>query len=179
MLSLCFAAPALLPASVPARAPSPVMSAERSASIPFLKKPPALDGSMIGDVGFDPLGFSTTITELGGDLRYVRLAVPLQIVGVYGLPWRAIPGSRPLLARCPWGLESMVRAGWSASATSSHVVHPSLRNLKVREAELMHGRVAMLAAVGMVFPKVFGKLPAPWAASVSTNPLEAQYQVSI
>lgn len=26
---------------------------------------------MIGDVGFDPLGFSTTITELGGDLSYV------------------------------------------------------------------------------------------------------------
>mmetsp|Transcript_33821 Transcript_33821/g.109273 ORF Transcript_33821/g.109273 Transcript_33821/m.109273 type:complete len:130 (+) Transcript_33821:423-812(+) len=41
----------------------------------------------------------------------------------------------------------------------------------------MHGRQAMLAAVGMVFPKVFGKLPAPWAESVSTNPLEAQYQL--
>ena len=52
-----------------------MMAAERSAAIPFLKKPPALDGSMIGDMGFDPLGFSTTITELGGDLRYVRLAV--------------------------------------------------------------------------------------------------------
>jgi hypothetical protein len=42
----------------------------------------------------------------------------------------------------------------------------------------MHGRQAMLAAVGMIFPKVFGKLPAPWAASVSVNPLEAQYQVT-
>jgi len=47
---------------------------ERSAAIPFLKKPPALDGSMVGDVGFDPLGFTTTITELGGDLNYVREA---------------------------------------------------------------------------------------------------------
>ena len=47
---------------------------ERSAAIPFLKKPPALDGSLPGDVGFDPLGFSTTITELGGDLNYVREA---------------------------------------------------------------------------------------------------------
>ena len=45
---------------------------ERSAAIPFLKKPPALDGSMVGDVGFDPLGFTSTITELGGDLNYVR-----------------------------------------------------------------------------------------------------------
>ena len=65
---------------------------ERSAAIPFLKKPPALDGTLPGDVGFDPLGFSTTITELGGDLSYVR------------------------------------------------------------EAELMHGRQAMLATVGFVFP---------------------------
>jgi len=47
---------------------------ERSAAIPFLKKPPALDGSMVGDVGLDPLGFTTTITELGGDLNYVREA---------------------------------------------------------------------------------------------------------
>ena len=31
----------------------------------------ALDGSMAGDEGFDPLGFTTTITELGGDLKYV------------------------------------------------------------------------------------------------------------
>ena len=56
------------------RAGTPAMAVERSASIPFLKKPPALDGSMVGDVGFDPLGISTTIIELGGDLRYVRAA---------------------------------------------------------------------------------------------------------
>ena len=59
------------PAPMLRSAVQPVM-AEKSASIPFLNKPPALDGSMPGDVGFDPLGFSTTITELGGDLNYVR-----------------------------------------------------------------------------------------------------------
>ena len=68
---------------------------ERSAAIPFLKKPPALDGSMAGDVGFDPLGISSTIIELGGDLKYVR------------------------------------------------------------EAELMHGRMSMLATVGFWFPGAF------------------------
>ena len=94
----------------------PVM-VEKSAAIPFLKKPPALDGTMPGDVGFDPLGFSTTITELGGDLNYVR------------------------------------------------------------EAELMHGRQAMLATLGFVFPKLFGKLPCAWTADISLNPLEAQYQL--
>eukprot|EP01031_Cornospumella_fuschlensis_P039579 gene39579-48185_t len=32
-----------------------VMMAERSKSVPFLMKPPKLDGSMAGDEGFDPL----------------------------------------------------------------------------------------------------------------------------
>ena len=85
-------APTVAPAAVRSAAVSPVMAVERSAAIPFLKRPPALDGSMVGDMGFDPLGISTTITELGGDLKYVR------------------------------------------------------------EAELMHGRQAMLACVGFVFP---------------------------
>jgi hypothetical protein len=31
---------------------------EASAALPFLEKPPALDGSMAGDVGFDPFRFS-------------------------------------------------------------------------------------------------------------------------
>ena len=117
MLSIVSAASAFsgpMPMARPAVQP---MMVEKSAAIPFLKKPPALDGSMPGDVGFDPLGFSTTITELGGDLNYVR------------------------------------------------------------EAELMHGRQAMLATVGMIFPAFFGKLPASWMADVSVNPLEAQYQL--
>merc|ERR1719443_1560652 len=104
-------APTVAPAAVRSAAVSPVMAVERSAAIPFLKKPPALDGSMVGDMGFDPLGITTTITELGGDLKYVR------------------------------------------------------------EAELMHGRVSMLATVGFFFPAVFGKLPNPALEAVSTNPI--------
>ena len=42
----------------------------------------------------------------------------------------------------------------------------------------MHGRQAMLATVGFVFPKLFGKLPVEWAKDISLNPLEAQYQVA-
>lgn len=41
----------------------------KSKAIPFLEAPPALDGSMIGDVGFDPLGFSNYI-----DLKFLREA---------------------------------------------------------------------------------------------------------
>ena len=77
MLSLFSASSAFAPGA-PALAGSVRMASvsmgEKSASIPFLNKPPALDGSLPGDVGFDPLGFSTTITELGGDLNYVREA---------------------------------------------------------------------------------------------------------
>lgn len=32
--------------------------AAKSASVPFLEQPAALDGSMAGDVGFDPFGFT-------------------------------------------------------------------------------------------------------------------------
>mmetsp|Transcript_14724 Transcript_14724/g.39440 ORF Transcript_14724/g.39440 Transcript_14724/m.39440 type:complete len:212 (-) Transcript_14724:965-1600(-) len=39
---------------------------ERSASVPFLSKPVNLDGSLAGDVGFDPLGLSNYIS-----LRYL------------------------------------------------------------------------------------------------------------
>lgn len=67
------------------------------------------------------------------------------------------------------------RAIGSSRSFSSSVTN--IPSAQVREAELMHGRQAMLAAVGMIFPKVFGKLPAPWTEAVSTNPLEAQYQV--
>jgi len=74
--SLGFNAPAPAARVVVQRAGSAqcALPIERSAAIPFLKKPPALDGSMVGDVGFDPLGFTNTITELGGDLNYVREA---------------------------------------------------------------------------------------------------------
>lgn len=50
-----------------------------SQSIPFVKCPPALDGSMAGDVGFDPLGFAksqmdvTTYRE--SEIKHGRLAM--------------------------------------------------------------------------------------------------------
>jgi len=45
------------------------MMAEKSASVPFLPKPAALDGSMVGDKGFDPLNFSSNF-----DLKWMREA---------------------------------------------------------------------------------------------------------
>ena len=63
--------------------------AGKSKAMPFLSQPEKLDGSMAGDVGFDPLGFSTFL-----DVKWLR------------------------------------------------------------EAELKHGRVAMLAAAGSMFQDI-------------------------
>ena len=42
---------------------------EMSKSLPFLLRPPALDGTMVGDVGFDPLGFTNNF-----DIKWLREA---------------------------------------------------------------------------------------------------------
>jgi len=57
---LCLAAPAMAFQSPVrgARCGAVSMMAENSAAVPFLPKPAELDGSMVGDVGFDPLGVS-------------------------------------------------------------------------------------------------------------------------
>lgn len=49
------------------------LSAEKSQSLPFMNRPALLDGSMAGDVGFDPLGLSN-IDEVGIDLYWLREA---------------------------------------------------------------------------------------------------------
>lgn len=96
---------AFLSASASAFAPSSnqqqslvSLNAERSRALPFMNRPPLLDGSMAGDVGFDPLGLSN-IDGVGVDLYWLR------------------------------------------------------------EAELKHARVAMLAVVGVLQVEIFGPAP--------------------
>jgi len=90
------------------------LNAERSKSLPFMNRPPLLDGSMAGDVGFDPLGLSN-IDEVGIDLYWLR------------------------------------------------------------EAEVKHARVAMLAVAGMVQVELFG--PAPGCEPCTAkNQMEAFWQ---
>jgi hypothetical protein len=53
---------------------------EMSASLPFLSRPPMLDGSMAGDVGFDPLNFSSASKEdlykyREAEIKHARLAM--------------------------------------------------------------------------------------------------------
>lgn len=74
------------------------IQAEKSQALPFMNRPPLLDGSMAGDVGFDPLGLSN-IDDVGIDLYWLR------------------------------------------------------------EAEVKHARVAMLAVIGILQVEIFGPAP--------------------
>ena len=60
------------------RASAPVMMA-KSESIPFLDQPPALDGSMAGDIGFDPLLLSNVVPlqwAREAELKHARICAP-------------------------------------------------------------------------------------------------------
>eukprot|EP00548_Thalassiothrix_antarctica_P018345 CAMPEP_0194194310 /NCGR_PEP_ID=MMETSP0154-20130528/75514_1 /TAXON_ID=1049557 /ORGANISM="Thalassiothrix antarctica, Strain L6-D1" /LENGTH=266 /DNA_ID=CAMNT_0038918731 /DNA_START=96 /DNA_END=896 /DNA_ORIENTATION=- len=52
---------------------------EMSRSMPFMKRPAILDGSIAGDVGFDPLGFANTKENLvnyrEAEIKHARLAM--------------------------------------------------------------------------------------------------------
>mmetsp|Transcript_32578 Transcript_32578/g.83309 ORF Transcript_32578/g.83309 Transcript_32578/m.83309 type:complete len:250 (-) Transcript_32578:78-827(-) len=64
-----FTAPALPTMGARKAAVSTMQMQDKSYAMPFLSRPPALDGSMAGDVGFDPLGFSNYF-----DLKWLREA---------------------------------------------------------------------------------------------------------
>jgi Chlorophyll A-B binding protein len=64
-----------MPTPVPAKSNAMVMSQ----ALPFLARPAALDGSLVGDVGFDPLGFAKTKSDLlnnrEAEIKHGRLAM--------------------------------------------------------------------------------------------------------
>jgi len=71
----------------------------KSIALPWQEAPPGLDGTLPGDVGFDPFGFTNNLPTTSG---------------------------------------------------------PSARSLKwYREAELIHGRICMLATLGVIFPEIY------------------------
>ena len=59
-----------------------------SKSLPFLECPEKLDGSMAGDVGFDPMGLS----EIQADLKYARWAEikhgRAAMLAIVGMVWQ-------------------------------------------------------------------------------------------
>jgi len=96
-----------------------MINEDRSIALPFDKRPPGLDGTLAGDVGFDPAGFTNN---------------PNPIKGIPALKW-------------------------------------------YREAEITHGRVAMLATVGFFFPAIWhfpgGALGVEADAYANLNPYGA------
>jgi len=104
-----FTSPAGLVKSTARKAPATsIKMQENSAAVPFLTRPAALDGSMVGDVGFDPLGFTEK----------------------YDIKW-------------------------------------------LREAELKHGRVCMLASLGCLVQEF---VHLPYEATSNPVPSEAFFQ---
>jgi len=115
LAALVASASAFAPAQQSARSTSVALNAERSKSLPFMNRPALLDGSMAGDVGFDPLGLSN-IDEVGIDLYWLR------------------------------------------------------------EAEIKHARVAMLAVAGVLQVEIFGPAPGCEAATAK-NQMDAFWQI--
>jgi len=63
------AAPAVAAEEAVEEVPPPPPAPKMSVALPFMECPEACDGTMAGDVGFDPLGFSTWI-----DIKWLREA---------------------------------------------------------------------------------------------------------
>jgi hypothetical protein len=77
--------------SIPTPTLQPTKSLPKmSESLPFMLRPQALDGSMAGDVGFDPFGFAKTKEDLmyyrEAEIKHARLAMLVRLWHAGGLP---------------------------------------------------------------------------------------------
>jgi Chlorophyll A-B binding protein len=64
---------------VPVVIPETPVQPSMSVALPFMPRPLALDGSLVGDVGFDPLGFAKSKEDLmnyrEAEIKHGRLAM--------------------------------------------------------------------------------------------------------
>ena len=67
-----------------ALATPPTTLGKYSASIPFLRRPKFLTGKYAGDVGFDPLGFASSVEQLvhyrEAEVKHARIAMLVSIL---------------------------------------------------------------------------------------------------
>merc|ERR1712232_1384763 len=104
-------------------------SPEMSMSLPFMERPSALDGSLAGDVGFDPLGFAKTKEDLmnyrEAEIKHARLAMlaaagwPIselwdkKIAALFGMP-SVLDNADRVPSFLNGGLEKIPPAYWVA-----------------------------------------------------------------
>lgn len=91
----------------------------KSQSIPFLDRPTCLDGTMPGDVGFDPLGFAESTDRLRflreAEIKHSRLAM-LAAVGwpaseLFDAPLARLIGMEPLVTQRTGMSPSIINGG--------------------------------------------------------------------
>lgn len=95
------------------------MRLPKSESIPFLDRPPCLDGTMVGDVGFDPLGFAESSYRVGflreAEIKHARVAM-LAAVGwpaaeLFDAPLARVLGLEPFVTESNGMSPSIVNGG--------------------------------------------------------------------
>lgn len=118
------------------QASSTTMMAEMSKALPFMPRPEKLDGSMAGDVGFDPFGFSA-VDDLGLDLYWFREAelkhCRLAMLAVAGILFCDQVGSFPGF---PAG-KSQMDVFWQVWAEKPTIIGFGLVSVAILEA--IHG----------------------------------------
>ncbi|CAM9590305.1 unnamed protein product [Ectocarpus sp. 6 AP-2014] len=101
--------------SAPARNSAATALDAKSKALPFLESPATLDGSMIGDFGFDPLGLTENIDlpYAASEIKHGRVAM-LAVVGFLLTQYVHLPGDQfqagPLeaLTTVPAGAQAQV-----------------------------------------------------------------------
>lgn len=151
---------------------------EMSRAIPFLVRPEKLDGSMAGDMGFDPMRLS----DIQADLKYARWAeikhgriCMLAIVGILvqqtgiHLPGAAYTNSDIFgaVSQVGWGVNVQIFLGMAAVEIATFNMHygdgepgdygfdgGQMKNMSAAQAktrmesEIVHCRLAMIAFIG-------------------------------
>jgi hypothetical protein len=174
-------ASAFAPASSSQRAGSVALNAEEmSKSIPFLVRPEKLDGSMAGDMGFDPMRLSDIQTDLKyarwSELKHGRICM-LAMVGILvqqsGIHWPGDAYTNKDIFGAPatvgWGVNVQIFLFMSAVEILTFNKHygegtpgdlgldggmlngMTPAQVKTRmESEIVHCRLAMIAFSGAI-----------------------------